>query len=100
MNDEQKIRLADIIIGEMEKSFSGEDLPLMVGVLNKETGIVGFRKAEIGHPVFEYKDRYILYLESETPEKITAPNSPTVYRDFKAVIPYYKETLKPYIDFL
>ena len=38
MNDEQKIRLADIIIGEMEKSFSGEDLPLMVGGSNQFPG--------------------------------------------------------------
>lgn len=97
MNNEQKIQLAEIIIREMERSFTGEDMPVMVGVLNKAIGINGFKLAEIGHPVFEFKDRYIIYLESLTPDKITKVGEPLVYQDFKVAVPYYKETLQPFI---
>lgn len=98
MTNEQKIQLAEIIIREMEKSFTGEDMPVMVGVLNKGIGVNGFKMAEIGHPVFEYKDRYIIYLESQTPDKISKANEPVIYQDFKVAIPYYKETLEAFID--
>ncbi len=98
MTNEQKIQLAEIIIREMEKSFTGEDMPVMVGVLNMATGINGFKLAEIGHPVFEYKDRFIIYLESLTPDKIIKVNEPVIYQDFKVATPYYKETLEPFID--
>lgn len=98
MDDIQKIQWVDIIINEAKKSFTVKDVPMMVGVLNKAIGLNGFKMADIGHPVFEFKDRYIIYLESSTPDKITKVGEPLVYQDFKVAIPYYKETLKPFIN--
>lgn len=41
---------------EVEK----EETPVLVGTLTKPFGINGYSRAEIGHPVFEFKDRYII----------------------------------------
>jgi len=62
------------------------NVPIMVGTLNKAQGLNGFKKADIGHPVFEFKDRYIIYLESYDGKTTVA-------------VPYYKETLGPVINF-
>jgi hypothetical protein len=86
MKDEQKISIVNQII-EMISVADKESLPVMVGSLSSPQGIVGFKPAEIGHPVFEFKDRYILYLERND-GKMTVE------------VPYYKETLKPVIKFL
>jgi len=86
MTDEKKIELMNYIIKHMEESSSSEDIPVMVGILNKVQGINGFINADIGHPVFEFKDRYIIYLERND-GKITVS------------IPYYKESLISSIDF-
>lgn len=85
MDDEQKIQLADMIVGVMKSYLTAEDMPIMVGTLISPQGIKGFDAAEIGSPVFEYKDRYIVYLK----------NSLTT-----VAIPYYKESLSPVINFL
>jgi hypothetical protein len=98
MTNQQKIQLADIIIREMERSFTGDDMPVMVGVLNKPIGLNGFKMAEIGHPVFEFMDKYVIYLESSTPDKVVKVGEPLVYQDFKVTVPYYKQTLEPFID--
>ena len=47
----------------------------------------GFKKAEVGSPVFQKGDRYIIYLES-----LDGKTS--------VEIPFSKDTLKPAIDFL
>lgn len=79
-------------------------VPVMVGTLNKAQGIKGFEIAEIGHPVFEEGDRYIIYLKSETmtSEKVMNEHS-GVYENVKLFcsvkVPYYKKTLEPSIDF-
>jgi len=63
MKNEDKIKLADQLIVLVRDLFSSKDMPILIGYLNKAQGIVGFKKADIGHPVFEYKGRYIIYLE-------------------------------------
>lgn len=63
-----------------------EDHPIQVGVLNKVVGFNYFKKCLPGHPVYELNNRYIIYIES-------------IDGKFTQVIPYYKETLMPAIDF-
>src|SRR5678815_5250513 len=99
MDDAYKISFYDRMI-EMLPKPSYNEVPVLVGTLNSPQGINGFIDAEIGHPVFEYKDRYILYLESKTPDRITGYGIETYYKDFKVAIPYYKEDLSPLINFI
>ncbi len=100
MTDAQKIQFADRISNMLQDFATSEDIPIMVGTLNTPTGIRGFELAEVGHPVFEYKDKYVIYLESKTPDKIVSPNKNVEYKDFKVAISYYKNTLKLSIDFI
>jgi len=86
MTDKEKIDLMDYIIRYMEEKVTSADMPVMVGTLNKAQGFNGFKKADVGHPVFEFKDRYIIYLESNDGKTTVS-------------VPYYKDTLKPVIDF-
>jgi ribosomal 30S subunit maturation factor RimM len=86
MTDEDKILLVNRIIELVRDTQTSEDMPIMVGTLNKAQGINGFVVAEIGHPVFEFKQRYLIYLQS-----IDGKTTVTV--------PYYKETLSPVIEF-
>ncbi len=76
-----------------------EIIPVMIGTLITRQGINGFQAADKGHPVFEINDRYVIYLESLTPEKISKHGEETKYSHFKVAVPYYKKTLSPYIDF-
>ncbi len=87
MTDEQKIQLANTIVAKVGEFMTSKDMPIMVGTLTKAQGIKGFDKAEIGHPVFEFKDKYILFLQSEGCKT-------------EIQVSYYKDTLKPVIDFL
>lgn len=64
-----------------------EPEPVLVGKLNTSYGLKGFLRAQIGHPVYELKDRYLIYLKHE------AAGGPTI------TVPFYKETLLPFIDF-
>jgi len=94
MKKEIKIALAEQII-DLVNSFSREieaERPKFIGTLNKSFGYLGLKKCEIGTPVFEFQDRYIIIMETlEYADK----NQP-----IKAVdIRYYKETLNPFIDF-
>ena len=59
----------------------------MVGHLNKPQGLVGFKPAPIGYPVFELGDRYIIVLE-------------TLDGKQSAEVPYFKEDFKYAIDFI
>lgn len=62
-----------------------EEKEVQIGTLNKAYGIKGYVRAEVGHPVFELKDRYIIYLKH--------PHLPD------ARVPFYKDAFKHYIDF-
>lgn len=87
MTDKEKIELADLIIRFIsDRQTSKEEIPVKVGSLTKAQGVNSFKTANVGHPVFEFKDRYVIYLES-------IDGRTTV------CIPYYKQTLKPVIDF-
>lgn len=71
-----------------------DDMPVMVGTLTKANGVTGFERAEIGHPVFEFKGRYILYLKSLSPLQTKEG-----LKDFTIMLPFNKETLAPQIFF-
>ncbi len=85
MTDVQKLQLADVVINYLSQFQISEDIPIMVGTLNKPQGIKGFERAEVGHPVFEHKGRYIIYLSGPAG---------------KMCVPYYKDALTPVIDFI
>ncbi len=99
MNDRDKISIMDRVIEMIGQQSQGQDMPTMIGTMNKKFGLNGFHPAEIGHPVFEFKDRYIIYLESKTPDKVSGHGIETTYKDFKVAVPYYKESLLPFITF-
>lgn len=86
MTDEDKLDLMNIIIRFMEDKASSSDIPVMVGTLSRPQGINGFKRADIGHPVFEFKDRYVIYLVRNDGE-------------VTVTIPYYKESLTSSINF-
>jgi hypothetical protein len=80
-------------------------MPILVGFINVPFGLNGFVRAETGHPVFEFKDRYIIYLDSENElkEKVFNPTThqhETKVGYFKVSVPFYKETLKHNIEFI
>lgn len=39
-----------------------EQVPKLIGTLTKAFGIKGYERADIGHLVFEHKDRHVIYL--------------------------------------
>jgi len=89
MTKEQKIQLADLIINFLSSTTTEEksDMPKLIGTLNKEfAAYVGLKAAKVGTPVFQYRDRYIVYFESETGRTVE--------------MAYYQDTLKPFIDAL
>jgi len=83
----------------METPIPISELPILVGHLSQVFGLNGFDKAPIGHPVFEFKDRYIIYLTSQhiLVEKV---GEETKKARFMVAIPFYKNTLAPIIEFL
>ena len=85
MQDAQKIAIIDQIINLISQA-DKESLPVMVGTLSKPFGINGFQTAEIGHPVFDFNGKYILYLVRND-GKLTVE------------IPFYHESLKEFINF-
>ncbi len=81
-----------------------EEKPELIGELNIRYGINGFVKAEIGHPVFIFRDRYVIFLTSltELRERMFDPKlggDRTYVGFFQCMIPFYKETLNPFITF-
>jgi hypothetical protein len=40
-----------------------EDKEVLIGELTHPFGIKGYTLAEVGHPIFETKDRYVVYLK-------------------------------------
>jgi len=82
-----KERIFDLLIEQLSRYQEDKSLPKMIGTLNKQVGIKGFKIAEIGTPVFDTNDRYLVMLESldgKTNVEMT----------------YYKETLKTSINFI
>jgi hypothetical protein len=79
------------------------DAPILVGRLNKKQGLNGFVPAEVGHPVFEYKDRYLIFLKclTKTAEQVPDGNGGHTKHmiQYNVIVPYYKKTLSPFIDF-
>lgn len=47
---------------EMLALLEHEEVEKQIGTLTKRWGLVGWDLAEIGHPVFEFKNHYIIYL--------------------------------------
>jgi hypothetical protein len=86
MQDAQKIAIVDQIINLITQA-DKESLPVMVGALIKPFGIIGFRTAEIGHPVFDFNGKYLLYLDRND-GKLTVE------------VPFYQSTLKEFIKFV
>lgn len=58
----------------------------VIGALNKEWGLKGFKTAMPGHVVYDDGNRYVIYLEPDQPGETKR-------------IAFYKETLKQWIDF-
>ena len=86
MTDKEKINLADFIINTIKERSLDSDMPVFIGTLNKAQGIKGFKTAEIGHPVFDTKDRYTIYLERDDALLTVS-------------VSYYKKTLSSSINF-
>lgn len=59
--------------------------PKLVGSLTKPFGIKGYIKAEVGHPVYDSGNRYIIILKHETLTDLH--------------VPFYYDSLKTFIKF-
>jgi hypothetical protein len=101
---EQLIAQRDALDKQIKAQSEGYaiDAPVLVGTLTRKEGITGFVPAEIGHPVFDTGDRYVIYLQSivELKERVYDPvlqGHQTKIGYFTVAIPYYKKTLLPYI---
>lgn len=99
MTNEQKILVYDMLVAKISQYQTAEDMPILAGHLNSRQGINGFEIADIGHPVFEYKDRYVIYLESKSPVLISEFGKEVRVEHFKVAVPYYKKDLAPAINF-
>lgn len=56
----------DLFLDECEEQLNPkekEEMPVMVGLLNRVMGYNGFAELPIGTEVYEYQDRYFFYLE-------------------------------------
>lgn len=81
-----------------------EEKPVLIGELNRRIGLNGFQVAEPGHPVFEFRDKYLIFLTSLTELRERMFDSKhganrTYIGFFQCMVPYYKETLKSSINF-
>ena len=86
MTDKEKIELADLVLNFVAKKSEGVDAPVMVGWLNHPYGFNGFKRAEIGTPVFNHKGMYGIYFENLNGDK---------YLEMK-----FGKNIEPHIDFL
>lgn len=64
MNDQQKIALAECVLAFLKENTASVEIPKAVDTLAQSFGLNGFKKADIGTPVFEYRDKYLVYLET------------------------------------
>lgn len=72
---------------DLESEKPIEEEPILIGYLNTAQGFKGFKLSDVGTEVFSYKDKYFINIEPL--------NGGLTMR-----ISYYKETLKPIIDFI
>ena len=86
MDNTTKIELAELVLKFISERAEHEDSPTLIGTLKEPNGLNGFKPTYEGYPVFEYRGRYILYLESLDGKNVIT-------------VPYNKETLKPIINF-
>jgi len=88
----------------MTPEYNPDQSPIYIGELIKPFGLNGFERADIGHPVFELKDRYVIFLKclTKTLEQIPDGNGGHVktFIEFNSMIPFYKNTLKENIKFI
>lgn len=84
----QDLAEAIIILYEQGETVPAEEVPILVGHLNREFGYNFFHPIPIGAEVFEFRDRYFFMMK---PVKLGEPD---VQQRF------YKEDLKPCIDFI
>ncbi len=88
MNNEQKIKLADLLIEYLANSQEVQvNMPKHIGYLKQPFGLKGFKLAEKGTPVFELNDKYFIQLE-------------TLDGKSNLEVKFYKDTLLPSIDLL
>ena len=80
-------KIANEIVDRINHNKIEKDEPILIGYLNKEFGYNGFKPIEIGTAVYRFKDVY--YFE------MSPLNS-----DIKTKVNFYKETLKPCINFI
>ncbi len=82
---DSKIVLLKELMDDFNKAPAEEkEEPKLIGTLTKPYGQKGYETAEIGHQVFEFKDRYLITIKHETLPAL--------------VVPFYKETLSPFIN--
>ena len=87
MKDSDKLELMDLILRFVGDRTEDKTIsPKNIGTLNKPTGLNGFKRAEIGTPVFDDGIRYFIMLESLDGKR-------------NLELTYYKESLKSSIDF-
>lgn len=81
-----------------------ENMPVYIGQLNTKQGLNGFEIAEAGHPVFQFKERYVIFLKCLTKTAEQIPDGKgghtKVMIEYNVMVPYYRNTLKPIINFL
>jgi hypothetical protein len=66
MDKKLKVQLADMVIEFLSRHQNDEEgfVARQIGTLNKAQGQNGFKRAEVGTPVFDLGDRYMIMLES------------------------------------
>lgn len=90
MITEDQYREMKRLIQEYEDSLDNdyvEDMPFLVGHLNKLFGYNGYKPIEIGTEVFQFQDKYFFYMFP-------------LNDDRQVPCRFYKETLTPCINFL
>lgn len=76
------------IVKHLDDEEEIEEVPTLVGTLNKPFGLNHYETAQVGHEVYLHKDRYYINLRSLKEGGA----------DIK--VPFYIETLKPFINSL
>jgi hypothetical protein len=87
MDKKLKLQLADMVIEFLSRNQKDEVIVArQIGTLNKAQGQRGFKLADIGTPIFDIGDMYMIMFESLDGKR-------------NAEVTYYKETLARVIDF-
>lgn len=59
-----------MVIAFVQDAQQSIDMPVQIGMLKKERNFPGMKLMVVGHPVFEYRDRYIVYGETLKGESV------------------------------